>query len=122
MPTSGGVGHKHRESFLREMQIRSDRLRDRPGAHCIHGNAVGEAVTLVTPGLVERQALEERLPRLWDHFDVGVSEDIARSDLPGGAHAAPGLSRGASPGVPFAENGDPVSGIHEYSFHRFGTP
>src|SRR6266550_3893972 len=77
------------------MQVRGDRVRDRPGSHHIHGNAVGEAVTLVTPGFVECQALEERLARLRDHFDGRVSEDIANESSGFGSGLRPCCGAGA---------------------------
>jgi hypothetical protein len=54
-----GIPEQHSEALLLEMMIVRQNVRDPFTSHCLHGNAIRQAVTLVRPRPVKFQAAKE---------------------------------------------------------------
>lgn len=65
------------ETFLREVAVIRKDFLDVSMSHDVHGNAIHEAILLVGPPLIQRQASEERIVRLRDHCGARIAENLA---------------------------------------------
>jgi hypothetical protein len=64
------------ETFLREVVIVGQNFREAFTAHGLHRNAIGKTVFLVGTGLLERQGIKERSPRLRKHGPFRILQRV----------------------------------------------
>jgi hypothetical protein len=64
------------EAFLSEVLIMGKRFSNVSFAHCVHGDAVGEAIALVGASFIEGQSSNKALMSMARDFGIGVSENF----------------------------------------------
>ena len=75
--------HQDGKTFLLEMVVGGQNLRNPFGFHDIHGNAILQAVAFIQPRFVARKAIEEGLPGLRNYpYSAGVHHVLHRIRCP----------------------------------------
>jgi len=69
-------GSSRAKTFLREVMIVGQHFCQAFTAHGLHGNAICETVFLIGSGLIERQGIQERSPRLRKYRPLRILQRI----------------------------------------------
>lgn len=136
--------HKSTESFLLEIMVAGQNLRDTLSLHYVHGNAVLETVGLIKSATESVKSIEERRTGLWKDADVAaphhflnrcfrlfaygsatprypgqkLSQDFVCRNQFDLTESAAGFLRNLFPLVTWTELRDEVGGIYEDRTHK----